>query len=387
MGLQKELEAKNLDGVIRELTENPSCIDDVTEKGVPLALYAAELGDFSIVKYIVEYSRASMNTVDENHRNILHYAAASGNLEMNRYLVEKVGIAVAEEMEEFHIDLWLAPGLNIQRNPLCGRNFEYYSEDPFLSGTVASKEVYGAATKGLYAYIKHFAFNDQENHRGDREGQYGAATWLNEQSAREIYLKPFEMCMKLDDITLNYVEKQADGSYQNAETTIPAAMGVMTAFNRIGATWTGGSYALITGILRTEWGFNGAVITDNANTGVFMLGQQMIEAGADMKLTYDTSAARWDNYDANDPETYHYAREALHHVLYTTANTKAMNHAMPGSVYKDGPQIATVVRTVVNILCTLLLVFFAYRIFRVWKPSKRKLAKLEAKAAAKANKA
>ena len=111
------------------------------------------------------------------------------------------------------------------------------------------------------------------------------------------------MCMKLDDITLNYVEKQADGNYQNAETTIPAAMGVMTAFNRIGATWTGGSYALITGILRTEWGFNGAVITDNANTGVFMLGQQMIEAGADMKLTYDTSAARWDNYDTNDPET------------------------------------------------------------------------------------
>ena len=80
MGLQKELEAKNLDGV--------------TEKGVPLALYAAEIGDFSIVKYIVEYSRASMNTVDENHRNILHYAAASGNLEMNRYLVEKVGMDI-----------------------------------------------------------------------------------------------------------------------------------------------------------------------------------------------------------------------------------------------------------------------------------------------------
>ena len=154
--------------------------------------------------------------------------------------------------------------MNIHRTPFSGRNGEYYSEDPFLSGTVASKEVYGAATKGLYAYIKHFAFNDQENHRGDRDGQYGAATWLNEQSAREIYLKPFEMCMKLDDVTLNYVEKQADGSYKNATTTIPAALGVMTAFNRVGATWTGGSYALITGILRTEWGFNGAVITDNA---------------------------------------------------------------------------------------------------------------------------
>ena len=106
MGLQKELEAKNLDGVIRELTENPSCIDDVTEKGVPLALYAAELGDFSIVKYIVEYSRASMNTVDENHRNILHYAAASGNLEMNRYLVEKVGMDIMKEkMRNFFLTI------------------------------------------------------------------------------------------------------------------------------------------------------------------------------------------------------------------------------------------------------------------------------------------
>ena len=74
MGLLRELEQKNLDGVIRELTENPTCIDGTTEKGVPLALYAAELGDFPIVKYIVEYSRASMNTMDEDHRTILHYA-------------------------------------------------------------------------------------------------------------------------------------------------------------------------------------------------------------------------------------------------------------------------------------------------------------------------
>lgn len=94
MGLLRELEQKNLDGVIRELTENPTCIDDTTEKGVPLALYAAELGDFPIVKYVVEYSRASMNTMDEDHRTILHYAARSGNLELNRYLVEKVGMDI-----------------------------------------------------------------------------------------------------------------------------------------------------------------------------------------------------------------------------------------------------------------------------------------------------
>ena len=304
----------------------------------------------------------------------------------NQDLAQEYGTMIGNEAVIGGCDGWYAPSMNIHRTPFSGRNGEYYSEDPFLSGTVASKEVYGAATKGLYAYIKHFAFNDQENHRGDRDGQYGAATWLNEQSAREIYLKPFEMCMKLDDVTLNYVEKRADGSYKNATTTIPAALGVMTAFNRVGATWTGGSYALITGILRTEWGFNGTVITDNANTGVFMGGQQMIEAGGDMKLTYVKNSARWDDFDKDNAETYHYAREALHHVLYTTTNTKAMNGAMPGSIYKDGPQVSTTVRTVVNILCTLLLILLAYRVFRVWKPSKRKLAKMEAKAAKKAAK-
>lgn len=122
MGLQKELEAKNLDGVIRELTENPSCIDDVTEKGVPLALYAAEIGDFSIVKYIVEYSRASMNTVDENHRNILHYAAASGNLEMNRYLVEKVGMDITAG------DRWCVTPYQIAYERKDEKLLSYYKE-------------------------------------------------------------------------------------------------------------------------------------------------------------------------------------------------------------------------------------------------------------------
>ena len=94
MGLQQELEQRNLDGVVQILAEEPSCIDEKTKEGVPLALYAAKLGDFSIVKYIVEYSRASMNTVDESHRTILHYAAMSGNVELNRYLVEKVGMDI-----------------------------------------------------------------------------------------------------------------------------------------------------------------------------------------------------------------------------------------------------------------------------------------------------
>ena len=118
-------------------------------------------------------------------------------------------------------DGWYAPSMNIHRTPFSGRNGEYYSEDPFLSGTVASKEVYGAATKGLYAISSTLPLTTRKTTAATAMGQYGAATWLNEQSAREIYLKPFEMCMKLDDVTLNYVEKQADGSYKNATTTHP----------------------------------------------------------------------------------------------------------------------------------------------------------------------
>lgn len=122
MGLLRELEQKNLDGVIRELTENPTCIDDTTEKGVPLALYAAELGDFPIVKYIVEYSRASMNTMDEDRRTILHYAARSGNLELNRYLVEKVGMDITAG------DRWCVTPYQIAYERKDEKLLSYYKE-------------------------------------------------------------------------------------------------------------------------------------------------------------------------------------------------------------------------------------------------------------------
>ena len=122
MGLLRELEQKNLDGVIRALTENSTCVDDTTEKGVPLALYAAELGDFGIVKYIVEYSRASMNTVDEDHRTILHYAARSGNLEMNRYLVEKVGMDITAG------DRWCVTPYQIAYERKDEKLLSYYKE-------------------------------------------------------------------------------------------------------------------------------------------------------------------------------------------------------------------------------------------------------------------
>ena len=159
----------------------------------------------------------------------------------------------------------------------------------------------------------------------------------------------------------------------------------MTSFNRAGATWAGGDYGLITGILRNEWAFNGLVMTDNANTGVFMDGYQMTESGADVKLTSLPASARYD-FDKNDGATYYYARQAMHRMLYTIANSKAMNGAMPGSVITDGTRVTTKVLRTVDIVFGLLILFEIYRIFRLYKPTAKKLAKLQAKAEKKAAK-
>ena len=227
---------------------------------------------------------------------------------------------------------WYAPAMNIHRLPFSGRNNEYYSEDGFLSGVMAAATSRGAASKGMYTFIKHFAVNDQENHRGDREGQFGLATWSNEQAIREIYLLPFQMRVENDPITLNYVEEDGNGGYVNTSRDYPAVTAVMTSFNRLGYTWTGGCYNLLTNVLRSEWGFNGFVITDNANTGLFMDAYQMIEAGGDAKLTNEPASARW-TFDQNNSAQYHYARQAMHNVLYAVANSKLMNGLMPGSEY------------------------------------------------------
>ncbi len=253
----------------------------------------------------------------------------------NQELAYRLGNMIGNESLLGGATGWYAPAMNIHRTPYSGRNGEYFSEDPFLSGAMASQEVKGAAEKGVYTMMKHFAFNEQENHRGDRAGQYSMATWMNEQSARELYLKPFETCMKVGDVELSYLKQNADGTYENATRTIRACQGMMTAFNRIGTTWVGGSYNLISGIVRGEWGFDGWIITDNADTGVFMDAGQMIQAGADSKLTVSDPAGTW-KFDSSDPVSYRYARNAAHHLLYTMANGHSMNGAMHGSKFVSG---------------------------------------------------
>jgi len=151
----------------------------------------------------------------------------------NDALAEEFGEAVGTEANDIGTNIWYAPAVNIHRNPRGGRNFEYYSEDPLLSGKIGAAVVRGARSKNIVVTVKHFAVNDQET---DRSGLF---TWANEQSLREIYLKAFEITVK-------------EGG----------ASGMMAAFNRIGTQWCGADRTLTVDLLRNEWGFNGYIVSD-----------------------------------------------------------------------------------------------------------------------------
>ena len=153
----------------------------------------------------------------------------------NDELAEEFGKAIGQEGVELGTHVWYAPGCNIHRSPLGGRNNEYFSEDPLLSGKMSAAVTKGAQSKGLIVTVKHFVANDQETNRQSN----GLYTWVNEQSLREIYLEPFEISVK-------------EGK----------AYGIMTAYNRLGNQWCGGSKALLIDLLRNEWGFDGYVVTD-----------------------------------------------------------------------------------------------------------------------------
>lgn len=157
----------------------------------------------------------------------------------NTELLYEVGKAVYEEMKEYGCTFWLAPAVNIHRNPLCGRNFEYFSEDPFLTGEMAAAMIKGVQQEdGYYVTVKHFACNNQEDNRNR------VSSNVSERALREIYLRGFERAVRKGH-----------------------AKGVMTSYNRVNGIYAPNSYDLCTRVLRNEWGFDGVVMTDWFSTG------------------------------------------------------------------------------------------------------------------------
>jgi len=235
----------------------------------------------------------------------------------NTALIYEVGRMIGNNCLHAGVSCLYGPGANIHRTPYGGRNFEYYSEDGFLAGMIGAAEIRGIQDKGVDVVIKHFALNDSEQ---DRIGQ---AAWINEQAAREIYLKAFQRPFEYG-----------------------GANGVMTAYTRWGTRWSGGYKPLMTNILRGEWGSNGMSITDNVLTS-YVNGVDGVIAGTstfDAMLPFVTM--QLPRY-RDDPVVVTAMREAMHRNLYALANSAAMNGVGPGTTIRlTQPLVLPLTRTI-----------------------------------------
>ncbi len=212
----------------------------------------------------------------------------------NKDLAYRFGESIGKMADEMDVSGWYAPAMNIHRTAFAGRNFEYYSEDGMLSGLIAAQAVKGAASQGVYAYMKHFALNDQE---GNRCGML--CTWSNEQAIREVYLKPFEKCVKDAD-----------------------CKAVMSSFNYIGNRWAGGCSELLIDVLRGEWGFDGFVETDYFGVYGYMSSDMAIRNGTDtMLVNYPTETNNVSFRDTNGAQQA--MRTSAKNILYVVANSRA----------------------------------------------------------------
>ena len=265
----------------------------------------------------------------------------------NKELAYKIGNIVGNDCLAAEVTFLYGPGANTHRSPYSGRNFEYYSEDAVLSSEMAHYEVKGIEEKGVFVVYKHFALNDCEQDR------IGLGVWLNEQTAREIYLRAFQGGLE---------DSQAGGN------------GVMMAYTRWGVQWSGANAGLVRGILNEEWACNGLQITDNVlNTMVNavdgVLGGTTTFDSMMAFMVTDNGLAKYEK----DPVVVQAMREASHHNLYAIVNSQAMNGMGPDTTVKP---------LVSGIIVTLrLLAFVFWGIFAVslvlWLTKRSKFLKTE----------
>ena len=241
----------------------------------------------------------------------------------NEDLAAKAGEGITREFTDFNIVGWYAPSMNLHRSAFGGRNFEYYSEDSLLSSKMALAEVTAAVEQGVYPYIKHFVMNEQETNRNAL-----LCTWFTEQSARELYLKPFEYCVK---------------------NTPSGKLAIMSSYNYLGTEWAGGCAALLKDILREEWGFEGMVISDYFGNYGYMDADRAVRGGTDMMLGVAGNEAIMTDLSATSVKAM---REAAKNIFYVTVNSNAYEEYVPGSI-PDWMQLMYIADAVIAVLLIL----------------------------------
>ncbi len=268
----------------------------------------------------------------------------------SKEIAEAVGDAMGAEYADCEIYGWYGPAMNIHRNSFNGRNFEYYSEDGVLSGKIASATINAAGEHGVYAYIKHFVLNDQETNRCTL-----LLTYATEQSIREIFLKPFEECVK------NYDFRSKP-------------LAVMSSFNFIGDVYCGSNPHLLNNVLRGEWGFRGMVLTDWDGSYGYQSTDDCIRNGNDIMLGFNSyESNKITDTDAASCVTA--LRSASKNIMYTVANSGAY------TTEKEKELFTPMTKLFIGIDAAIVLIsaaIMAYIIIRQRK--KRKLAEEEAAA-------
>ena len=261
-------------------------------------------------------------------------------------LIYEVGAAFGAESIMNGINGWYCPAINLHRSFFNGRVFEYYSEDPVLSGKLAASVISGAGDMGMFCYVKHFALNDTDTGR-DALTNF----WADEQTMRELYLRPFEIAFKEARMTIRYY----DDAGTMSEKTMRAATAVMPAQNCVGTVVGHANYNLLTGVLRKEWGFQGMVVSDywvwNGNN----LRDLCLRTGCDTYLCM-YMPAMWTLEDYDSPTARSVMRNAIHNIAYTTANSNAMQGYAPGAVQKISMSPWKKALYAVDIIFALLLI-------------------------------
>ncbi len=250
-------------------------------------------------------------------------------------------------------------GLNTHRSAFGGRNYEYYSEDGLLAGKMAAHEASKASEKGLITFMKHYVLNDQETNRQKN----GYCAWVNEQAFREIYTKGWEIYIKEAKMNVNYYGVNAEGKYEMMTKEMPAATGIMTAYNRIGARYAGASDSLNL-ILRDEFGYHGTTITDaGGQPNTYMTTDLMLRKGGHLTLTNNGSNGL---YDTESPTAVYYLKDATKHILYNKANSNCMIGIAPGAAVKRSMAPWRVIRLTAWILVGGLALADAVVIALIW---------------------